>query len=190
MGKPTLFIAAGHGDDDPGNSSVPGVVERDELITIVGRIKRWHILNGRSINVGGCVFIDDRHKLQGEIDAIRAWKPDDRDLAVDVHLDYGGSGRGALALIDGSELARAWSHAFLPRWCAATGIVFRGIHDSRQFAQANRSWPDFGFTGAAFPGVIVELGHMDNVFDLEIVRDPIYQVLAGEFMWQAWRDIQ
>ncbi len=192
MGKQTLFIAAGHGGADVGNTAA-GVVERDELIQIVRGMRRWCHLNAVATGLGGVVFLDDVLDLQGEINALEAWKltAADGDMAIDFHLDYraGRSDGGALILYDETPYALPFAKLFLQRWCAATGIKNNGGFRSNEVAKAWRGWPDFGFCRPKWPGVIVELGCLNCASDLAAVRNPYYQAVAVQIALNVWREV-
>ena len=190
MGTSTLFIAAGHGGRDAGNTAT-GQVERDELLAFAGGIRRWcramRIVHG----LGGVVFLDDGLDLAGEVAAMRAWKASarDGDLAVDLHLDYRANDTrgGALVLYDETAYTRGWAETWLERWCTATGIRSNGVHRSTDAARGWRGWPDFGFTAPAWPGVIVELGCLNSPADLAIVRNPFWQAFAAQLLVDTWK---
>ena len=101
MGAKTLFLAAGHGGTDRGNTST-GLVEAEELRRIVGGMRRMAALLGLPAGLGGIVFLPDELDLAGELRALQGWRPAaaDGDLAVDWHLDYRAGGEGALVLVD------------------------------------------------------------------------------------------
>lgn len=191
MGQQTLFIAAGHGGADRGNTAA-GVIERDELLQVAGGMRRWAGLLGERLNaLGGVVFLPDQLDLIGEITAIgQQWKASsaDGDLAIDVHLDFRPGSSGALILYDEAPQSKQFAERFLPRWCQATGIRNNGVFRSNAVAQAWRGWDDFGFcrpTGWA--GVIIELGCLNAALDLEVVRDPYYQAVAMQLIRECWR---
>lgn len=187
MGKQTLFIAAGHGGDDKGNTTT-GLVERDLVIDVVNMAWKWYqIAEELKREPGGVVVIDHQKALAGEIADINAWKPDSGDLALNVHLDYKAGSRGALCLVDREPRSVAWAKLFLERWCKLTKIPSRGVHDSQTVAPSWRGWSDFGFCAAPrFPGVIVELGCLNSAEDMAVIRDPVHQILFAHCAWQAW----
>lgn len=188
MGKPTLFIAAGHGGTDKGNTTTR-FCEADELIVIVDHMTKWLDNYGISSGVGGYVQIDHTHALQGEIGAINAWKPDGGDLAIDVHLDYRNGSSGALVIVDESEIGMKWSKLFLDRWCNRSGIKNNGIHDSKVWATTQRGWTDMGFCRPRWPGVILELGCLNSNHDMSIVKNDLMRYVAAQFMWEAWQHV-
>lgn len=189
MGAATLFLAAGHGGADRGNTAA-GVVERDELVRIVAGMRLWYRLTGVPQGLGGVVFLDDELDLLGEIKALERWhiSTADGDLAVDVHLDYRPGSSGALVIYDEAPQSKRFAERFLSRWCNATGIRNNGIHRSNVVAPAWRGWDDFGFCRPRqWAGVIIELGCLNSATDLAIVRNPVYQALAAQLAWEAWR---
>lgn len=188
MGKATLFLAAGHGGTDRGNTSA-GIVERDELVAFTGTIRRWYSLIGIPQQLGGAIFLDDELDLLGELKVLETWKLSERDgdLAVDLHLDFRQNSSGALVLYDESAIGRRVGETFLQRWCAATGIRNNGAYRSADVARPWRGWDDFGFCRPRWPGIIVELGCLNSPNDMAIVRNPLFQALAGQFLWEAWR---
>ncbi len=192
MGAKTLFLSAGHGGADAGNTAA-GPVERDELIGIAGGMRRMAALLGYRAGLGGVVFLDDGLDLQGQLAALRGWKPSaaDGDLGVDLHLDYHRNrpSGGALVIYDEQERSKRIADVLLQRWCKATGIQSNGIHRSTEFAQRNRGFPDFGFCAPAWPGIIFELGSLNNARDMSVVRDPFCQALALHLIVEAWREI-
>ena len=190
MGEATLFVAAGHGGTDRGNTSA-GPIEAGELRRIVGGMRRWSQLAQMRAGLGGLVFLDDGLDLQGELRVLAGGKltAADGDLAADIHLDYRAAdpGGGALVLYDEAPYARTIAELFLERWCTATGIKSNGGHRSTAAAGAWRGWRDFGFTAAPWPGLIVELGSLNCERDMVVVRDPLYQALALTLLHDAWR---
>lgn len=188
MGQPTLLIAAGHGVDDPGNTTT-GHIERDELIHITAGMRRWFELNQyRLQQVGGVVFIDNQLALAGEVHAIRAWRPRaaDGDVAINIHLDYRRGGSGALAICNQFALAQRLSHDFLEAWCKATGIKNNGVHDSRTWARTQRGWNDMGFCAVDWPAIILELGCLNSDSDMTLVLDAQIQALAAQLLGTKW----
>lgn len=198
MGKSTLFFAAGHQggnapDRDRGNVSVAGVIEADELVAIVGTMRRWVSGLGIAQGLGGVVFLDDALALQGQIEVLNEWKPTaaDHDMCIDWHLDYKPNtpAGGALVIYDDAPLSQRFAEVWLQRWCKATGIVSNGCHLSTVAAPAWRNWPDFGFCRPAWPGIIVEMGCLSTPRDLAIVRDPFYRALAAQLAIDVWREL-
>lgn len=190
MGHKTLFLAAGHGGTDPGNTAA-GIAERDELIGIVSGMRRWSRLRLLPQGLGGLVFLDDGLDLRGQLRALYGWRPSvaDGDLAIDLHLDYDARRPrgGALAIHNGVGQAAALGALVLRRWCAATGIVSNGIHLGRQVAPAWRGWDDFGWTRPrAWPAIILELGSLSCASDMAIARDPLAQALVLTLLIEAW----
>jgi N-acetylmuramoyl-L-alanine amidase len=192
MGAQTLFIAAGHGGQDKGNTSA-GIIERDELIQIVGGMRKWFADLSVPNGLGGVVFLDDALDLAGEISTLQRWRPTaaDSDMAVNVHLDFKPTKAdgGALVLYDETPYARAFSEYFLIRWCKATGIANNGVFRSSDVARSWRGWDDFGFCRPGWPGVIVELGCLSHVRDMQIVRNQYYRLLAGQLIYNAWQAV-
>ncbi len=192
MGKQTLFIAAGHGGTDKGNTTA-GIVERDELIAIVGGMRHWLQQAGYLHGLGGVIFLEDRLDLAGEIAALDAWKltAADGDMAVDFHLDYraGRADGGALVLYDETPYALAFGQQFLTHWCAATGIKNNGNYRSNVVAKPWRGWDDFGFCRPRWPGVIVELGCLNCAHDMRVVRSPYFQALAAQIALNVWQQV-
>jgi N-acetylmuramoyl-L-alanine amidase len=190
VGKATLFIAAGHGGNDRGNTAT-GHVERDELIAFTGGMRRWYDALGVRQGLGGVVFLDDKLDLGGEVAAMKPWRASERDgdLAVNIYLDYRARDTrgGALVLYDETTSARTWAEAWLRRWCAATGIRSNGVHRSTDAARAWRGWPDYGWTAPAWPGVIVELGCLNSPADLAVVRNPFWHAFAAQMVLDVWR---
>jgi hypothetical protein len=191
MGKRTLFLAAGHGGNDRGNTSA-GVNERDELITFTNGVKRWLDLTHTQIGgAGGVVILDHKLDLAGEIKEIGRWTPSstDGDLAINFHLDYRPKDMagGALAIVDETPYARTFAEQFLRDWCLATGIRFNGVHYSKQAAAAWRGWDDYGFCRPTWPGLILELGCLSHAPDLAIVRDVMCQALAAQIIKDVWK---
>lgn len=191
MGTPLLVLAAGHGGTDRGNVTT-GIVERDELIRIAGGMRMWFHLNSIPEQLGGAVWIDHDLDLAGELAAIKQWKlrETDGDLAVNLHLDYNASRLqgGALMIYDESPTAKRVAEVVLARWCAATGIVNNGVHRSVVVARRWRNFDDFGFCRPSeYGGLIFELGSLNSTHDMQIVRNPVYQALAAQFLWEAWR---
>ena len=190
MGKQTLFVCAGHGGTDPGNTAT-GVVERDELIGIVGGMRRWATLLQVPQGLGGVVFLDDGLDLPGQVRVLQRWGASaaDGDLAVDLHLDYRRDrpGGGALVIHNGVGGARTLGAEFLRRWCAHTGTTSNGVHLGREVAPAWRGWKDFGWTRQRWPAVIVELGSLNSERDMATVRDPFCQALALMLLQEVWR---
>lgn len=190
MGKRTLFLAAGHGGSDPGNTAA-GVIERDELIRFTDGVKRWLTLTHVQIGgAGGVVILDHALDLAGEVTAIGRWRPSaaDGDLAINFHLDYRPKDLvgGALGVVDETPYARTFADRFLRSWCLATGIRFNGVHASKAAAASWRGWDDFGFCRPAWPGLILELGCLSHPPDLVIVRDPLCQALAAQLIKDVW----
>ena len=190
MGKKTLFMAAGHGGNDRGNVTT-GIVERDELIRIAGGMQMWYSMMGIRPQLGGCVFLNDDLDLTGELAALKAWKlrEADGDLAVNLHLDYNAARPqgGALMIYDESPTAQRAAEVVLARWCAATGIVNNGVHRSIEVARRWRNFDDFGFCRPSeYGGLIFELGSLNSKHDMQIVRNPVYQALAAQLLWEAW----
>lgn len=191
MGSRTLFVAAGHGGNDRGNTSVPPYVEADETQKITDRMYEWATLNGVKRGVGGIVFLDDVLDLLGQLDAMKAWKANsqDGDLGVDIHLDYRKGGRGALVLHDENLISLKVGAAFLRRWCNVTGIPNNGLHPSKLFAQQNRGFDDFGWCRPReWGGIIIELGCLNSPVDMSICTNPTYQHLAMQFLWEAFNE--
>lgn len=190
MGRKTLFLAAGHGGTDPGNTAA-GIVERDELLGIAAGMRRWSRLRQQPQGLGGLIFLDDGLDLVGQLRALRGWRPSvaDGDLAIDLHLDYNAhrpSG-GALVIHNGVGQAATLGALVLRRWCAATGIVSNGIHLGRQVAPLWRSWDDYGWTRPrAWPALILELGSLNCASDMVIARDPLAQALLHTLVIEAW----
>jgi N-acetylmuramoyl-L-alanine amidase len=189
MGKPTLFLAAGHGGTDKGNTTT-AYVERDELIVIVDHMVKWLSGYGVPTGVGGYVKIDHSHALSGEIAAITGWKPDGADLALDVHLDYRTGSSGALVIVDQTPIARRFAERWLPRWCARTGIKNNGIHDSIDWATRQRGWSDMGFCAPRWPGAILELGCLNAPHDMSIVRNDQMRYLCAQLVWETWESLR
>ncbi len=192
MSAATLFIAAGHGGTDPGNTSTE-FIERDEVITVVDIMERWYRATAEPVKineVGGIIFIDHRHALPGEIQAIEAWKPDAGDLGINVHLDFKKNNSGALILTDDAPLSKAFSELFLPQWCAMTHIKNNGVWDSKQAAKAWRGWPDYGFCARTWPGIILELGCLSSPADMKCVRDRLNQCLLAHLIWKTWEEVK
>jgi hypothetical protein len=188
VGVPTLFLAAGHGGSDKGNTAA-GFIEAEETIKIVESIRKWYAFRRVPTGLGGCVFLNDSLDLVGQLGALGPWKLDAGDLAVDIHLDYKAGARGAMVIVDETTLAQRFGQVFLAEWCRATGIPTAGvgIFDSKLAAKQWRSWSDYGWCAPRWPGVIVELGRMNAGDDMAIVRNPVYQVMAGEIIWHAWQ---
>lgn len=191
MGAKTLFIAAGHGGKDKGNTAVPPYVEADETQKITDQMYVWSTLNGVKRGLGGIVFLDDVLDLLGQVQAMNAWKANskDGDLGVDIHLDYRRGGRGALVLHDETAQSQQVGLAFLRRWCNQTGIPNNGMHPSKKFAQENRGFDDFGWCRPReWGGIIVELGCLNSPPDMAIVTNPTYQHLVMQFLWEAFNE--
>lgn len=193
VGIQTLFVAAGHGGQDLGNIAT-GAVERDELVAIIGQMRTWFRRLGVAEGLGGVMFVADELDLVGEVQAISKWGPvaADGDLGVDVHLDYKPNKRngGALVLYDETPYALEFAQRFLARWCAATGIANNGAYDHLRAAKEWRGWPDgFGFCRPRWPGVIIELGCLSCPDDMHIVRNPYFRILAGQLMYNVWREV-
>lgn len=188
MGKPTLFLAAGHGGADPGNTA-SGLCERDELIAFTATLRDWYRAMSVPVELGGAIFLDDALALEGELAVLNKWnlKAVDNDLAVDLHLDYKPGASGALILFDESEIGKQVGGHFLLRWCQATGIHNNGIFRSSEVAGPWRGWDDFGFCRPRWPGIIIELGCINSASDMQVIRHPMYRALAGQFLWEAWR---
>jgi hypothetical protein len=190
MGIKSLFVAAGHGGADAGNTSA-GSVERDELIAVVGGMRRWSRLRRQPQGLGGLIFLDDGRDLLGQLRSLYRWRPSvaDGDLAVDLHLDYS-AGRprgGALAIHNGVGRAAAIGAEVLRRWCAATGIVSNGVHLGRQVAPLWRGWDDYGWTRPRdWPALILEIGSLNAAHDMAIARDPLAQALLLTLLLEAW----
>lgn len=190
MGHKSLFLAAGHGGADAGNTAA-GVVERDELLAIAGGMRRWSRLRQQQQGLGGLIFLDDDLDLLGQLRVLHRWRPStgDGDLAVDLHLDYNRNRPrgGALVIHNGVGQAAAIGALILRRWCAATGIVSNGLHLGRQVAPLWRGWDDFGWTRPrAWPALILELGSLNCASDMTTVRDPLAQVLLLTLVLEAW----
>lgn len=189
MGRKTLFLAAGHGGSDPGTTAA-GSVERDELLAIVGGMRRWSRLRQQPQGLGGLIFLDDGLDLLGQLRSLYRWRPSvaDGDLAIDLHLDYNVNRPrgGALAIHNGVGPAAALGARVLRHWCAATGIVSNGIHLGRQVAPLWRGWDDFGWTRPGWPALILELGSLNCASDMLIARDPLAQALLLTLVIEAW----
>lgn len=189
MGKRTLFLAAGHGGPDRGNVTRSGVVERDELLAIVGVMRARFAVRGIPTGVGGAVFLDDILDLGGQMEAMKAWKANsaDGDLGLDIHLDNKPGDSGALILYDEAPQSKRFAEMFLPRWCAATGIKSNGIHRSAEVAQRWRGWDDYGWCRPRdWSGAVVELGCANNQRDLGAVRNHENRLLAANLIWEVW----
>lgn len=189
MGKATLFLTAGHGGADRGNTAA-GICERDELIGIVGGMRTWFERYGIAHQVGGGIFLSDALDLAGQLQHLKMWrlKEADGDLALDMHLDYASArpSGGAMVIISRHPLAKRFADRFLPRWCQATGIQNNGIHYGDVVAPKWRGWPNFGHTSQDWPAAIVELGSLNNARDMAMVRSPVMQALAAQFSWEAY----
>lgn len=190
MSSPTLFLAAGHGGADKGNTSTE-FVERDELITIVNQMARWYDLCLELPRApGGVVIIDHALELAGTIKAIEAWRPDAGDLAIDIHLDFKKGSSGALILVDEQPTAKAFAEAFLPDWSRATGIRNGGVWDSKRAAQQWRGWPDYGFCARKWPGIILEIGCLNSGSDMQCVKDQFNQTMLAHLVWKTWTEVR
>ena len=192
-GRSTLFLAAGHGGADRGNIATAHV-EADELLRFVGGMRRWYAANQQPAGLGGVVVLDDALDLGGQVATLNRWKLQaaDRDLALDLHLDYNiqRPDGGALVLYDEHTYCRRFAEWFLARWCAGTGIIPRGCHRSTEAARRWRGWRDFGFTGMPWPGIIVELGTLNCARDFAIIQDGVYQAFAARLMVEGWQQAQ
>ena len=190
MGQRTLFIAAGHGGNDRGNTS-GNYIERDENLKITHGMYNWCVLNQVPMGIGGVLFLDDALDLLGENAFLKAVKANkkDGDYAIDIHLDWRPKGSGALVIVDEDPYGRSFSEGFLRRWCTTTGIVNNGVHDSKQWATKQRGWDDMGFCRPpAYGAGIWELGCLNHIPDMKIVQNPVYQALVMQFIWEAWND--
>lgn len=190
MGHKSLFLAAGHGAADPGNTAA-GIVERDELIGIAAGMRRWSRLRGQRLGLGGLIFLDDNLDLLGQLRALHRWRPstDDGDLAIDLHLDYNNKRPrgGALVIHNGVGQAAALGALILRTWCSATGIVSNGLHLGRQVAPPWRGWDDYGWTRPRdWPALILEIGSLNCASDMATVRDPMAQALLLTLITEAW----
>ncbi len=187
MGQKTLFVAAGHGGTDCGNTAA-GIVERDELIAIVRDMRAWFKQRALPNALGGYIITPDELDLKGELAYLAPWKLSraDGDLAVDVHLDYRPNSSGALVLHNGGS-AKTFADRFLPAWCRAAGIRNNGVHYGPDVAMAWRGWPNFGFLAVDYPAVIIELGCLNDPQDMEKVRRPIVRHLLAELIWEYHR---
>jgi N-acetylmuramoyl-L-alanine amidase len=190
VGIKSLFLAAGHGGADRGNTAA-GMVERDELIALAGGMRRWSRLRQQPQGLGGLIFLDDGLDLLGQLRALARWRPSavDGDLAIDLHLDYNARRPrgGALAIHNGVGQAATHAATMLGRWCAATGIVSNGMHLGRQVAPIWRGWDDFGWTRPrGWPAVILECGSLNSAADMAIVRDPQAQALLLTLIVESW----
>lgn len=190
MGASTLFVCAGHGGADKGNT-MGKYVERDELIRVVDTMHSLWRGMGIVHGVGGQVTIPHNLNLAGEIPAIQAWKPDLGDLALDIHLDWRGAsgGSGAMVIVDETVMGNLWAVEFLERWCRLTGIKKGPIADSKTWAQEVRKWgpgSDMGFCRPRFPGVIVELGCMNSESDMRVIQNPAMIQALGVLIWDTW----
>lgn len=191
MSKSTLFLTAGHGGSDRGNTAVAGLVERDETIAIVSGMRAWFVAYGIPSGVGGAVFLPDALDLAGQLQRLKLWRLNeaDGDLALDFHLDYAANrpSGGAMVIINRYASAQMFADRFLARWCAATGIRSNGIHYGDVVAPLWRGFTNFGHTAQPWPAAIVELGSLNNAGDMATVRNPVTQALAAQFVYEAWR---
>lgn len=190
MGAATLFLSAGHGGADRGNTAA-GVVEADELISIVGGMRDWFRGYGIPHQAGGAVFLPDRLDLGGQLRYLGLWRPSeaDGDLALDLHLDYAASrpSGGAMIIVSRHPRAERFAERLLARWCAVTGIQNNGIHHGDVVAPKWRGWPNYAWTARRWPAAIVELGSLNNAADMATVRSPVRQALAAQMIWEAYR---
>lgn len=191
MGKSTVFIAAGHGGQDCGNTA-SGAVERDELLGITQGVRDWYGALNITPGLGGAVFLDDQLDLAGEVAALKPWKLDQGDLAIDLHLDFKPAKErgGALVLHNGRPLAQRFARAFLPRWCELTGIISNGVFLGPEVAPLWRGWDNFGFLRPPWPSVIIELGCLNAPHDMQQVRNPLFQHVLGQVVWETFNQVR
>jgi N-acetylmuramoyl-L-alanine amidase len=189
VGIPTLFLAAGHGDEDRG-AKADGLREADLLIAFVGGMREARAACGAPARLGGVVFLDDALDLAGELQALKAWKPtaQDRDLCIDFHLDFKPGTSGALVLYDEQPVSKRFAKLWQQRWCALTGIKDNGIHPAKASARAWRGWDDYGWTRPDWPGCIVELGCVNSAFDRMRIAQRVVRTSAMALAWQCYRE--
>ena len=187
MSTPTLFIASGHGGTDPGNTTT-GRIERDEVISFVDGMREYAALAAIPHGLGGVVFVPHRFALGEQLTyLLRTWKATNADLAIDIHLDYHKGASGGLCIADRTETALPAAQRIMAAWSMQTGIRNRGVFDSIRAAQEWRGWPDYGWTAAAFAGIIFELGCINSLYDVTRIRDVNNQHTAMRIIWEAWK---
>lgn len=196
MGKPTLFVAAGHGgppgDWDAGNTSGTED-EADVVIRVVNQIVSFWKALGIAQDYGGFVMVPHTLALKGEIPAILSHQPDKNDLALDIHLNWKGAAKpgGAMVIVDPETMTRNWASAFLKDWSRISGINNDGVFDSKVAATwrtdaAGRPWKDMGFCAARFPGAIVEIGCLNSAGDMRVVNNPAMIEALATLIWMNW----
>lgn len=189
MGRRTLFLAAGHGGKDKGNTSA-GIVEADELIRFTAGVRGWFSRNAIPDALGGAMFVPDSLDLVGQLQWVRFWKPNaaDGDLAIDFHLDYNANRPtgGALVIHNDHSVAQSFAERFLTGWCKRTSIKSNGVHLGRDVAMKWRGWDDFGWTARPWPAVIIELGSLNCHWDMVTIRDPLAQAVAARLVWETF----
>lgn len=189
MGIPTLFIAAGHGGTDRGNTA-SGNIEAHETIRFVDGMNAWFQRYGVPASLGGCITLLHNLDLQGQIKAITDWKLTPPDLALDIHLDYRNGSSGALVIYDEHPHGRRFAEAWLRRWCEATGIRNNGAHYGPAVARDWRGWSNFGWCAPRYPGLILELGCINSPSDLAKIRTPMNQALCAQIVWEEWNKVR
>lgn len=193
MGKPTLFIAAGHGGTDRGNVSTQ-YVEAACTKAFVDSMRAWTHAQRIPLGLGGVVFLSHELDLAGQIEYMEqaGASLSDGDWGVDIHFDYAASPkrRGAMAIADTSIIAREAARQFLVEWQLQTGIPNNGVADSKTWAQRSRRWgpgSDMGWCRPAiWGGTILELGFLSSAADMMILLQAHVPGIAMDILWNSW----
>lgn len=165
---------AGHGGDDPGATYGP-YVEKDIALTWVKLLGMQNDANWGDL---GCSFFTRYDDFYPSWSA-RYEEAEDAHALLSVHVNAGG-GRG-IEIFHCSDAGKDLATAIMDTW---PGEYKRGVkHDSQSqhgsLAILRNTKP---------PAVLIELGFIDNAFDMEILHDLGFGLEAADAVIQAVED--
>lgn len=162
-----IFVAAGHGGDDPGATSARGN-ERDFLEPLVDRavaMARPHLATGHEI-----VVVPHSHKYRETVGYFNA-KAGPMDILMDVHLNSnaGTPGTGTEVYYGLKPFAVTVQDALVK----VLGLSNRGAKYTDAFYVTNAA-----VSGGEKSGIIVEMGFINNNHDMDVLSDRGDRALA------------
>ena len=170
-----VFLAAGHGGEDPGSIGANGTREADEVIKVVDAATAF--LKRQDLKGHEIIVVPHQYALQAGVQYINQHANESEDICIEVHLNNnkGNPGTG-IESYTGNRLLTDIMHQELVR---VMGLADRGVKEGMWLYFNNTSKP---------ASTLVELGFVNNPQDLITIRQKgalalasgIYKYLTGE----------
>jgi len=158
--KRNIFIAAGHGDEDPG-AVYHGTTEAKEVIEIVDETMRY--LNGQNFKQWNIVSVPHELKLKETIEWVNE-RASEKDVTVEIHLDAPSiTAKGPLIIIANTKEAKETFTPLLEELAEVLGTPSRGFDWNE-----NKIWPD----GTVGFGLVNQCKTISAILEMDVLSNP------------------